>query len=52
MNWVFQPGLLRKNWIFQELDFTRGKATAVMRALHHSVALKQELSKAEKTLGV
>ena len=32
----------------EELDIRSGKASAVMRALHHSVVLKQELSRKAK----
>ena len=34
----------------QELDLTSGKATAVMRALHHSAVSKRELSRKAKLL--
>ena len=34
----------------QELDVPSGKATAVMRALHHSVVSKRELSRKAKLL--
>ena len=34
----------------EELDVPSGKATAVMRALHHSVVSKRELSRKAKLL--